>query len=125
MLQILSALPALSISTKVLCGVGIILMCISVTAYKVHGWTADSYEKKIQAEKVITVVKTLEVKELDQKSLTAALVKQRKQLEQDHANETEILRYLAQRPSVTNPSCDLDDDGLRLWNSENRGVEVP
>lgn len=68
--------------------------------------------------------KTLKVKELDQVALNKALAQQRKQLEQDHANETEILRYLASNPPITNPTCDLDDTGLRLWNDENRGVEV-
>lgn len=70
------------------------------------------------------MVKTEKVKELDLQALNKALSKQKQQLEKDHANETEILRYLASNPPITSPNCDLDDSGLRLWNSENRGVEV-
>ena len=64
------------------------------------------------------------MKELDTKTLTAALVKQKAQSDADHEIETDILRYMAAHPVVSSPVCGLDADGLRLWNSENRGVEV-
>jgi hypothetical protein len=88
----------------------------------VHAWTADSYEKKIQADKYITVVKTQKVAELDQKALTSALIQQKAQLEKDFENEREILRFFQNNPAAAN--CSLNDDGLRLWNNENRGVEI-
>ena len=122
MLPILSALPALSLGSKILLVVAFITTLVGLTAYKTWSLTSDHYEQKIQADKYITVVKTQEIRVLDQKSLTSALTKQKAQLEKDFANEREIKTYLVEHPSVA--ECSIGDDGLRLWNSENRGVEV-
>ena len=121
MLPILSALPALSLGSKILLVVAFITTLVGLTAYKTWSLTSDHYEQKIQADKYITVVKTQEIRVLDQKSLTSALIKQKAQLEKDFENEREILRFLQQNPAAAN--CDIGADGLRLWNSENRSVE--
>ena len=118
----LPALPVLGLGSKLIILMSLFLISNVFVAYKTHNWTADSYEQKIQADKYITVVKTAEIQVLDQKSLTSALIQQKAQLEKDFENEREILRFLQQNPAAAN--CDIGADGLRLWNNENRGVEV-
>ena len=121
---LLAGLGSLSMPTILIIFGSLLIGSCTLTGFKVHEWTAASYEKQIMADKIITVVKTQEVAVLDQKSLTSALAKQKAQLERDFANLQTVQQYVETHPVTTSPECKLDADGLRLWNDENRGVEV-
>lgn len=71
------------------------------------------------------------MKELDTLALTRALQKQEAQFKKDQKHEQEIYNWLLENKLPAGspvcpitPDSELNSDGLRLWNSENRGVEV-
>lgn len=59
---------------------------------------------------------------LDNKSLQAALVRQAKEINAEHEFELNYWKWKAENPVAVDPKCSIGDDGLRIWNAENRGV---
>lgn len=117
-------LPVMSITTKLAILFGVVLLTNIFTATKTWQFAADRFEAKIQADKIITVEKTVEIAKRDLEAEQRAVARARKQWEIDNATTEAFLDYIANNPIVRNPVCTLDADGLRLWNNENRGVEV-
>lgn len=119
----LNLLGPISMPTKIIIGVSMVVLVAGWASFKTYQVTRDIYEGQIAAEKVIVLEKEKEVLKLDSATLTRALAFQEKQLKQDFENEKNILEYLAKHPITNDPVCRLDDDGLRLWNNENAGVQ--
>lgn len=124
-------IPTLGLTTKLVIVGGLIALVAGVSSWKTYQFTRDHYEAVALKDKIITVEKTVKVKELDTLALTRALQKQEAQFKKDQKHEQEIYNWLLENKLPAGspvcpitPDSELNSDGLRLWNSENRGVEV-
>jgi hypothetical protein len=117
-----ASLLGISLPYKIL---AVTAVCVGLTGWgflKGYQTGSSEYRLNLAQDRVVTMTKIVEVTKLDQTTLQNALLKQRKQLEKDFAHEPLVTTYINTHPTTTDTKCGLDDDGLRLWNDENRGV---
>lgn len=119
----LALIGPIGLTTKLIFVLSVLLGAMSWSAWKAHTLTRDHYETVIQKDNLITVEKTQTIAVLDKEAEKRAVAKAKAQWEADNATTEAFLDFIANNPIVRSPECSIGDDGLRLWNNENRGVE--
>jgi len=120
----LALIGPIGLTTKLIVAGSILLGAMGWAGWKAYTLTRDHYENVIQQDKIVTVERTRTIAVLDKEAEKRAVAKAKAQWEADNASTTAFLDFIANNPISRSPQCTIGDDGLRLWNNENRGVEV-